>query len=79
MSNSSSNNSSSYSYSKGSSSTPKGHSSSHKSDGKSSSSQSKTTTILKSDPYAASLSNRAGIDRYVHESAFAGPWNSVAK
>ncbi|KAK4129029.1 hypothetical protein N657DRAFT_686444 [Parathielavia appendiculata] len=78
MSNWSSNSSSAYSYSKGSSFTSKGHSS-QKSDKRSSSSGSKTTAILKNDPYASSLSNRAGIDRYVHESAFAGPWNPVAK
>ena len=48
-----------------------------KSDKKGSSSRSKAKAELKEDSASVSLSNRAGIDGYVHQSFNDGPWSSV--
>jgi hypothetical protein len=42
-----------------------------------SSSSHKTKSTLKSDPFAGSLSNCAGLERFVHEPAYESAWNPV--
>ncbi|KAK4132087.1 hypothetical protein BT67DRAFT_444203 [Trichocladium antarcticum] len=48
-----------------------------KSDKRSASSRTKAKTTLQKDPAAVSLSNRTGIDGFVHQSFHDGPWSSV--
>ena len=42
-----------------------------------SSSSHKTKSTLKNDPFAGSLSNRAGLERFMHEPAYESAWNPV--
>ncbi|KAK4044401.1 hypothetical protein C8A01DRAFT_31456 [Parachaetomium inaequale] len=68
--------SSSHSHSKGSSSKSKGKGK-EKSDRKGSSSRDKTKSTMSRDPYAKSLSNRAGLERYMHEPSYESAWSPV--
>ncbi|KAL2147719.1 hypothetical protein VTI28DRAFT_7071 [Corynascus sepedonium] len=47
------------------------------SDKKGSLSKDKAKPVFSLDPYAASLSNRVGLERYVHEPAYESAWNPV--
>ncbi|KAK4150668.1 hypothetical protein C8A00DRAFT_36727 [Chaetomidium leptoderma] len=67
--------SSSHSHSKGSSSKSKGKG--KESSKKGSSSRDKTKSSSKRDGYAGSLSNRAGLERFMHEPAYEAAWNPV--
>ncbi|SPQ18524.1 50e534cb-8cf7-4036-8d21-cc2292106660 [Thermothielavioides terrestris] len=70
--------SSNYKGSSSSSSTSKGKGKGkEKLDKKESSRNDKVKKIISSDPFAASLSNRTGLDRFVHESVFEAAWNPV--
>jgi hypothetical protein len=37
----------------------------------------KTKSTLKNDPFAGSLSSRAGLERFMHEPAYESAWNPV--
>lgn len=34
-------------------------------------------STLRNDPFAASLSSRTGMDKFMHESAYDAPWNPM--